>query len=462
MNTNVILTQTIASLGISRYLDFGFYNQVVDKKVERVITSDEMKQVYIPLKDILDKTLEPNETYIDFTNQTFLYPLVQRQKPVYVNQSPGLLSGEYTQKEFIRECREMDKNVSFVLMPLEDEPFSKSLDGIENSYRYYLVSEYINNNFKPLFKNNKFAIWCKKDRYDEKYKLLDSLLNDNSELYTFNEDDFTKLSSMNSSLLIENDGVVVKSENEDPMVIGFENIINNNYKKDDDKLLKISINYKSNKGGTFELFYTDKLNENFTQEKVKQKDLLDEGRFIALIPYNEYSNIRFDIPEGSNVKIEKIEYTFVNKDNSDIELINYDYAPIDYHSYNLVEIPYIWANYDKIKLEDKKKQYDLNNLDQIYDFSSINKNNGNYLYINASTNSDGNLKVELGNKNGEAFIALTQFNCSLKQGQNQKYLIRVSSDFMWYSGKINSIKITSDNNAEIKEVSILEGDVIEK
>ena len=42
-----------------------------------------------------------------------------RKKPMYVNQSPGLLSGEYTQQRFIEECEQMSEKVPFVLMPIE-------------------------------------------------------------------------------------------------------------------------------------------------------------------------------------------------------------------------------------------------------------------------------------------------------------------------------------------------------
>lgn len=460
MFMNNISTQTIIGGAISRYLDFNLYNQTESQKVERVLLSDDMKQVYVPLKNILDKTLLPNETYIDFTNQTFLYPLVQRQKPVYVNQSPGLLSGEYTQEEFIKQCESMSEKIPFVLMPIEDRPFSRSLDGIENSYRYYLVSEYISNNFRPLFKNSKFAIWCRNEQYEKKYKILKDLLDNNAMETTFNEENLNKLYSENASLSIDNNELFIKSKNADPMVLGLENIIRSDNITAKDKLLKISIEYESDRDGLYELFYTTEQNENFSQEKVESKVMPNKGKFEAIIPYGEDSHIRFDVPEESRVKIKKITYRSVNKDFDDIELIDYNYIPLEYHTYNLMDIPYIWANYDDIKLYDKKTQFSLNNEESIYDFSSIDRSDGNYLCIDASADFDGSLTIQLGNTSQSEFTALTQFICSLKQGENQKYLVRISSDFMWYSGNVNSIRITSDNSAKINKISILKGDTI--
>lgn len=460
MCINSIPTQTIIGSGISKYLDFSLYNQMVSQKVERVSLSEDMNKVYIPLKNILDKTLLPNETYIDFTNQTFLYPLVQRQKPVYVNQSPGLLSGEYTQKEFIKQCESKSEKTPFVLMPIEDMTLSRSLDGIENAYRYYLISEYIGNNFRPLFKNSKFAIWCRNDQYERKYEILKNLLDTNSMENTFYEGNLNKLFSENASLSMDDDELLIKSKNADPMVVGLENIIKSDNIMSKDKLLKISIEYESDKDGLYELFYTTEPNENFSQEKVVSKVMPKKGKFEATIPYDKDSHIRFDIPEESCVKIKKITYGAVNKDSDDIELIDYNYIPLEYHTYNLMDIPYIWANHDKIKLYDKKTQLSLNKEHSIYDFSSIDRSEGNYLYIDASADCDGSLTIQFGDTTQSKFTALTQFTCSLKQGENKKYLVRISSDFMWYSGDVNSIRITSDNSANINEISILKGDTI--
>jgi len=75
-----------------------------------------MKQEYENLKSVLDIVLDDHETYLDFTNQTLLYALLDKEKPVYVNQSPGLLSGDTTQKFFLQEIQNSSKKVSVVFL----------------------------------------------------------------------------------------------------------------------------------------------------------------------------------------------------------------------------------------------------------------------------------------------------------------------------------------------------------
>ncbi|CAI3193836.1 hypothetical protein [Clostridium neonatale] len=466
MTPNSMFLKTLISEGIDRYLDFSSYNTTISEKVDRAITSDDMKQVYMPLKEVLDKTLSQNETYIDFTNQTFLYSLTQREKPVYINQSPGLLSGEYTQKKFIEQCELVPDKTPFVLMPIEEMNLSRNLDGIENSYRYYLVSEYISSNFRPLFKTNRFAIWCRNDRYDEKHDLVMDLINssDKASEAVFSSENLNVLQNENATLSINNNELVMKSEDTDPILKGIENLINLEEIVSKNNLLKISIEYESDKDGLFELFYTTDSNENFTQDKVKSKNMSKQGVFSAIIPCTRESKIRFDIPEDSTVKIKKIEYKGVDQnynEENEIETIDYDYVPLDYHMYNLIDIPYIWANYDKIGIQEKEEQLILDCDTSIYNnLSSIDKRDGNYLYIDASSESDGMMTIQMGRKVETDFSPLVQFTCSLKQGENKKYLIRISSDFMWYSNEINSIQITTDNNSTINKTYILKGDTL--
>ena len=111
------------------------------------------------------KLLDEGETFADFMNKTLLYPVLGYNCPVYVSQSPLQLSGDFTQKEFIKEI----KDVPIVLMPVDRENYrcSSSLDGVANAYRYYRVSEYIFRNYRPLCRyGNDYAVWCIPEKYD--------------------------------------------------------------------------------------------------------------------------------------------------------------------------------------------------------------------------------------------------------------------------------------------------------
>lgn len=464
INLNSIFPRSLINSAISKYLTFEPYNTISSEKKERVVISDDMKKIYLPLKNVLNRTLLSNETYIDFTNQTLLYALTGREKPMYINQSPGLLSGEYTQQRFINQCEQVPENVPFVLMPIEPMLLSTDLDGIQNSYRYYLISEYISNNFKPLFRTSKFAVWCRKDRFYEKADLVSKLIADNNDLYSkisLSEGCTKDLNGHNENTSVVNNQLILKSIDVDPYLIGLDKLINIKEISSNVSYMNISIEYESDKDGLFELFYTTDKGEDFNPQKVVSRNLPGSGVFEAEIPCTEDTKIRFDIPEKSNVKIKNISVKGIKDLYSDnISFIDYNYLPIDNHTYHMINIPYIWANYDKIGIDKKEEQLVISLNSSIYNFSSINKQYGNYLFVNASSVSNGTMTVQLGKDDGNGFTKLSQFDFLLKEGKNQKYLIRLSSDFMWYSDQINSIKIASDNNSTIDKISVLKGDTL--
>jgi len=303
----------------------------------RVVVSDSMKKIYEPLKNLMDTLLDKNETYIDFTNQTLLYSLLDRYKPVYINQSPGLLSGEFSQQQFIKEIENSTCGVELVLMPIKDVPFSFGLDGINNSYRYYLVSEYISNNYVPICKNNEFALWCKKEDFEEKNKKVKKIVKDNE------------------------------------------------------------------------------------------------------------------------MKVDALEFEKMN------------YLDISKHQYELVDIPYVWANFDKINYQQKKGKPLIKERNvklspgEIFEkeikLANVDKSKGNYLLIELDALEKGNMQIVLGNKN---FEVQTQciFNFRTQDIGKALYLVRISSDFLWYSNQIEAIRIKSDVNVVLNNIYLIRGDVL--
>ena len=107
--------------------------------IQRVEWTEDLKKTVQNYQVVIDGLLEDDETFADFINKTFLYPLLGREYPAYVSQSPMQLSGEFAQEEFVKEI----DGVPIVLMPYADENFrnSAALDGVSNSYRYYKVAE---------------------------------------------------------------------------------------------------------------------------------------------------------------------------------------------------------------------------------------------------------------------------------------------------------------------------------
>lgn len=146
-----------------------YWEQIADeqKVIKRVVLDDDQEIIINDYQVVMDALLEENETFVDFTNKTFIYSAINRQNPVYVSQSPLQLSGEFSQEAFIKEI----EGIPIILMPIESEDAvtnSQALDSIANTVRYYKVAEYIYQNYVPLCKYKEaYAIWCLSERYDE-------------------------------------------------------------------------------------------------------------------------------------------------------------------------------------------------------------------------------------------------------------------------------------------------------
>ena len=94
---------------------------------QRVSWEPELQELAAPYQQAMDMLLKEGETFADFTNQPFLYPMLGRKNPAYAAQSPMQLSGEYAQEQFIREV----EGVPLVLMPVSG---GCHLEGLTNEF----------------------------------------------------------------------------------------------------------------------------------------------------------------------------------------------------------------------------------------------------------------------------------------------------------------------------------------
>jgi len=128
--------------------------------------------------EIINAIIDGNNTYVDLTNFTLLYVLADKYNPVYINQSPGFLNSEVSQKVFIQDIER--NNVKYALT------FRDNVggDSISSSMRHHLVYRYLNKNFSPTYRTTKFDVWVKNDylkneKINEKNILLGNKLIDN-------------------------------------------------------------------------------------------------------------------------------------------------------------------------------------------------------------------------------------------------------------------------------------------
>lgn len=155
--------------------------QNITERKPRVQIPEDMEETIASYQNVFELLLDEDDTYLDFMNVSFLYSALGRECPVYVAQSPGHLSGEYTQEAFIRQIEEKKEKIPLAILPATDAAEDMtSVDGIANISRYYKVSEYIYQNYRPLCRIKNTAVWCRLEEYDaladrleQKYELID-------------------------------------------------------------------------------------------------------------------------------------------------------------------------------------------------------------------------------------------------------------------------------------------------
>lgn len=125
------------------------------------------------MKAVLDATLEPDETYLTLSSKDFLYAIVDRQNPLYANQSPLMLSGDASQEYALEEIA--DAECVYVLMPRDAWP---TADGIDVTFKYYRLAELVFERYEPFLRVDgaDYDVWCLSARRDELERELDAAL----------------------------------------------------------------------------------------------------------------------------------------------------------------------------------------------------------------------------------------------------------------------------------------------
>lgn len=478
---------------------------VIDREqytVTRVHLSDSFKEQTRQIGELLDMLLTDDESYLDFVYESFLYSTLGREDPVYIAQSPTMMSGEYSQEEYIAEIEA--KQIPLIFMP-SDGLARIGFDGVTNFTRYYKVAEYIYQNYRPLCQTGIYAFWARNDRYDE---FMQKLYSDNYHVELTSVLPEMQVGDMEYEIETFASGTTLNlySTGNDPRLTGVEQLID--FSNITNKYLSLKIEYTyecddPENTGSFQLFYKNEEDEYFTEEKSSRANITDDGVAYLSFSNDGHVKLRLDIPNNVNVKISEISIVCASQ-------IDWDYENV-MHAVNLVDLPYIWASYDEKSAVDNSVITDATQADdniwEISNVEEIKKESGNYIKIdieycpkddiaeteteteemkfdsdyelnNYIINSEKQAKTELATDDmgqeeisgklslwadDESKISTATF--TIKEGQHS-YLFRISSDYRWYTSGISKLTVhMNSDNAEGEEdpfkvtaVSVLEGD----
>lgn len=446
--------------------------------IERVKWDSDLVDTIQKYQIMIDALLDEGETFVDCINKTSIYPLLGRQNPVYVSQSPMQLSGQFTQEQFIEEM----EGIPIVLMPFDanNERASESLDQVPNLYRYYKVFEYIYQNYVPLCTyEDCYAIWCLSERYNEMETKINKLMD--SEIDIKDSLVFSENIVRSSVETLKNDdgSININYTGADPGLYELQSVMDlTSYLN---KNIAIAVDYETDVLGEMQMFYTTEKDEYYTDEKICNVTLTDNcGTACFRIPITEYSRIRFDIPEGSHVKIIGFRIGVYNCKFASYgydgpypsqEIDDYLYLP-SVHNYALDKLPLIWAENDKESSVNNAVVTSLNCVDGIYRYD-LNTSNygdeGNYLKLSLrydgldlSGKTDSNdetigATLKIGKIVNGYFELKYYYTFTIKEGFHD-YMFRISNDYYWYHNDTDSVMLECDGKLLNVNMDILEGD----
>lgn len=446
--------------------------------IERVEWNKDLRCTVEDYRIVIDCLLEDDETFVDLINKTSIYPLLSRENPVYVSQSPLQLSGQFTQEEFVKEM----ESVPIILMPYDPDNnrASESLDGVPNSYRYYKVFEYVYQNYVPLCTyENLYAVWCLPNRYEEMSTEVEKLSNSGVDI-TQSLASAKNIARRSVETISNADGSIsMNFTGTDPMLVDLQNIMD--LSEYEDKNVTLAIEYETDVLGVMQIFYTTDANENYTANKVVSVELTkNKGKAYFKIPVTKYTRIRLDTPEGSNVKIKSFKLGACNCKIVDYgydgpylagDGVNYSYLP-SIHNYSLGLLPVIWAEGDTENSADNSVTTVLTKDGNIYKLdigTTEYGSTGNYLKVSmdyygldqlGKTDDDDETTtatIKLGKKTNNKFETLYIYSFTVKEGQHD-YMFRISNDYYWYLGDVNAVVIESGSQLNDVKMSVLEGD----
>lgn len=154
--------QTEAERSLTQSNFFKLPEMLQNRPETRVIGQKEFeKQHYAELKSFFDTHLEANESFIDFSNTPMLYFYLERKSPGFFNQNLQNTIDDKTQLHLINQLNTA-KHPLVVYAHSPRNWFDRT-DEVENTVRYYLLSEFIHQNYEPLGVVQGYSIWKAKN-----------------------------------------------------------------------------------------------------------------------------------------------------------------------------------------------------------------------------------------------------------------------------------------------------------
>ncbi len=358
---------------------------------------------YSQFVDFINKNTNKDETFLDFSNRPMLYFFTKKATPSYFYQTPLCIQNDFLQERYIEDLSQY-KTPYLLFQGVSDVGYD-NMDGVPNSLRHYRMAEYFYNNYSPYVIVDNFCIWRN-----------------------------NKTKDCNKRDTISRYIAGIDSNHVDFVETTFE--------------------IKRGKSYSVKLSYSRKIEtEAFLMTNKKMIDLklkdLNETESYAIIEAKE-GKYKFAASSAGH----GLKSCFV---------IESDYVP-DYFSertlaYDFQKLPYVWGTYDK-KLPEEKILFEKNTdaKQAISIPEKIDRTTGNTIIVSCKNNTDKIQKAILffGSSNDKTKTSIW-FDV-FPSDKEEKYAIRISSIYKWYSGKVNEISFQlPDGGLTLSKIQITKG-----
>jgi hypothetical protein len=407
------------------------------------------------LTEYLQEHLQSDETYYDMSNLILPYTLLRKE---YIPNSlfHMIQTGDYYQNETIKRLIQNQDRIPVVVTG------GGQMDNIPNELRTYRISEYVFTHYKPIGKIGIFEIWIRNDLNESDFVGGGSEFSD-GDTYRI---PFSTSDSVTHDLTYQthNNEIVIKSGSIDPYFWNFL-LFNSSEKGYDVKNTGFHLVYTSDTGGSLQLFYS--LNHSRFSEKNSVRGTITKSAnhdqvYYVVIPANirDITDIRIDPPNNSNITLKSVELYPQNSSLTVDRTLG--------RRYDLKQLPYIWAEFDAANpaINQPVQEIVFHGEYQIpadvpfimsTTHATLDKSSGNYLLVQLISGSKGTVTINYGNSPDDFAQATLNFN-TISSDNKQNYLIRISSQWDWYSTPVDFIELNSTVPITLYECKILKGD----
>lgn len=272
----------------------------------RVTYSEEYQKKLEPFGYIINLLLDEDETFLDFIYNSYVYSEYDKRCPVYIAQSPTMMSGQLTQEYFIDEISKQIEDVPIAFMAGNAGPYS-GMDGIYCHYKYYKVAEFIYENYRPLCQYGYFSVWCLNGRYEE-------MKNKIGNIESLDKIEADNLQPVHCNILKPEKGFTIASAENDPYITDlFAGVDMSAY---EDRVLDVEIEYESDVAGPMKMFYRRNGKEEFCEGRSRTCQISKQGTANFTVPYRSDTVVGLGIPDGSTVNISGVRINWFDVEDS--------------------------------------------------------------------------------------------------------------------------------------------------